>query len=84
MADKKSRMSPKELDALMEEISDELCYVRESTREYSKEWRYLTDFIHWKGLDEEYRQFQQEAVVEDDPNNPFPYLVMPAEVKNAG
>ena len=70
MADKKSRMSPKELDALMEEISDELCYVRESTREYSK--------------DEEYRQFRQEAVVEDDPNNPFPYLVMPAEVKSAG
>jgi len=84
MAEKQIRMTQKEWDNLMEEISDELCNVRESNREYAEDWRYLTDFIHWKGLDEEYRQFRKEAVVEDNPDVPFPRLIMPTEVKNAG
>lgn len=77
MADKQSRMARRELDTLLEEISDELCYARESNRKYSEERRYLTDFIHWKGLDEEFQKFRKEAVEEIDPDNPFPYLIMP-------
>lgn len=84
MADKKSRVYQKEPDALLEKTPDELCCVRGSNRECPEEWRYLTDFFHRKELDEEYRQFRREAVVEDDPDNPFPYLIMPAEVKSAG
>ena len=84
MADKKSRLSQKEPDALIEKIPDELCYVRDSNREYPEKCRYLTDFIHWKELDEEYRQFRREVVVEDDPDNPFHYLIMPTEAKSAG
>lgn len=84
MAENRAHLTRKELNELIDEISDAYVGEKEDSKWCSEELRYLSDFIHWKRLDEEYRQFRKEAVVEDNPDVPFPRLIMPTEVKSAG
>jgi ribonucleotide reductase beta subunit family protein with ferritin-like domain len=77
MADKRAHLTRKELNELIDEIADAYVSERESNEWCSEELRYLSDFIYWKGLDEEFQKFRKEAIEEVDPDNPFPHLVMP-------
>lgn len=77
MADKRAHLTRKELNELIDEIADAYVSEKESNDWCSEELRYLSDFIHWKDLDEEFQKFRKEAVEEVDPDNPFPYLIMP-------
>ena len=38
--------------------------------------RYMNDFIRYNDLEKEYSYFKKYAREEDDPENPFPYLVL--------
>ena len=78
MADKRTQLTKKELSERIDEISDAYFSEREDNKMWSEELRYLSNFIRWKGLDEEYGVFRKKAVEELDPDLPFPYLVMPA------
>jgi hypothetical protein len=40
------------------------------------ESRYLSDFIHYKKLDEELRYFRENAHEESESGLPFPYLTL--------
>ena len=77
MVDKPTHLTRKELNELIDEIADAYVGEKESNEWCSKELRYLSDFIHCKGLDEEFQKSRKKAVEEVDPDNPFPYLIMP-------
>lgn len=59
-----------------EEMSEELREMISSEKSRGEEMRYLEGFISWKGLDDEYAVFRQEAHEETEPGLPFPHLVM--------
>ena len=59
-----------------DEVCTELRDVLDDKRRLSEENRFLADFIHYKGLDEEFALFQKQAYEETDPDVPFPRLVM--------
>lgn len=59
-----------------DEACTELRDALEDKRRLHEEIRYLEDFIHYKGLDEEFALFQKQAYEKTDPDVPFPRLVM--------
>ena len=59
-----------------DEVCTELRDVLDDKRRLSEENRFLADFIHYKGLDEEFALFQKQAYEETNPDVPFPRLVM--------
>ena len=66
----------KKLRRNSQEMSDELCSMVSDEKSQSREMRYLKDFISWKGLDDEYAVFREEAHEETGTGLPFPRLVM--------
>lgn len=61
---------------LFDEASAELSYALEMNRRLESEQRFLEGFISFKGLDEEYAYFKDHAHHAEDPDNPFPPLVL--------
>lgn len=59
-----------------EEACSELRGTLAENRMLANELRYMTDFIHWKGLDMEYEKFCSEAHEDSSSDTPFPRLVL--------
>lgn len=69
----------KKYDKLLK-IYDEISYVLADTLDTNShienENYYLSQFISFKGLDDEYQYFKENAHEADDPDNPFPPLIL--------
>ena len=58
------------------EALDHIQKLEEDQRYRSKELQYLNDYIHYKGLDDDYRYFRQNAHEERDENLPFAFYTL--------
>ena len=67
----------KQLQELYEEVCHEAVVARQENNELIEANRCLSDFVHWKGLDEEFEIFQKHAVLSEDKDSPFPRLTLP-------
>lgn len=56
------------------DLSDEFSNLIEEKNSDDIEWRYLSEFIHYKNLDEEFKYFRENAHEEVDENLPFSRL----------
>jgi hypothetical protein len=59
-----------------EEMSEFLSSLLEDNQRNETDLRYLSDFIHYKKLDEEFRYFRENAREESESDLPFPYLTL--------
>ena len=59
-----------------EEMNDYLLELIDEHEHTKKERRYMSDFIHYKNLDEEFSYFKEHAHEDTDTELPFPYLVL--------
>ena len=59
-----------------EEINDYVLELIDEHERTKKERRYMSDFIHYKNLDEEFSYFKEHAHEDTDTELPFPYLVL--------
>lgn len=58
------------------EISYVLLDALDTINNIEKENYYLSQFISFKGLDNEYLYFKENAHEADEPDNPFPPLIL--------
>lgn len=61
----------KNLRKLYTELSVEMSDRSEEKKRDDIEWKYLSDFIYYKNLDEEFKYFRENAHEEADENLPF-------------
>lgn len=66
----------KELEELFDDLSYEFRNLRDDKIRIEEENYYLKEFISFKKLDDEYLFFKNNAHEADDPDNPFPPLVL--------
>lgn len=66
----------KNLQKVCFEMSDYISELSEDQKHNDAEWKYLSDFIHYKKLDEEYIYFRENAHEEVDENMPFSRLTL--------
>ena len=66
----------KELEELFDDLSYEFRNLRDDKIRIEEENYYLKEFISFKKLDDEYLFFKDNAHEADDPDNPFPPLVL--------
>ena len=66
----------KELEELFDDLSYEFRNLRDDKIRIEEENYYLTEYISFKGLWNEYEYFKKYAHVADDPDNPFPPLIL--------
>ncbi len=59
-----------------EEMNDYLLELIDEHERTKKERRYMSDFIHYKNLDEEFSYFKEHAHEDTETELPFPYLVL--------
>ena len=59
-----------------EEMNDYLLELIDEHERTKKERRYMSDFIHYKNLDEEFSYFKEHAHEDTDTELSFPYLVL--------
>jgi hypothetical protein len=59
-----------------EEMNDFLMSLLEDTKCNETDLKYLTDFIHYKNLDEEFRCFRENAHEDTASDLPFPRLTL--------
>ena len=59
-----------------EEMNDYLLELIEEHRRYEVNLKYLSDFVHYKQLDEEYLYFREHAHEDENSELPCPYLVL--------
>lgn len=59
-----------------EEMNDYLLELIEEHRRYEVNLKYLSDFVHYKQLDEEYLYFREHAHEDENSELPFPYLIL--------
>ena len=59
-----------------DEVYSESGDFLEENRHLYEEIQYIPDYIHQKGMDTEFAQFQQDAQKEQGADLPFPRLVM--------
>ena len=69
-------MSYDTLQEVYEEASHLLVTEIEDNDRLRIEQEYLSDFIHWKSLDDEYQYFKQNAVRDPDDELPFPRYIL--------
>ena len=55
---------------------DHIQELEDDQRYWSKELQYLNDYIHYKGLDDDYQYFRQNAHEERDENLPFAFYTL--------
>lgn len=65
-----------ELQRRFDEMSEHVLELTDDLRRTEMEQRYLTDFLSYKKLDEEYRYFRENAVETYDDGLPFPYFTI--------
>ena len=73
---KEQTLTAEEWKERFEEASDYLSHSLEETRYLERENRYLSEYISWKGLEEEFALFREQAHEAQSPDEPFPRLVM--------
>ena len=59
-----------------QEMNDFLLELTDDHKRSEEDLRYLSDFIHYKKLDEEFRYFKEHAHEDVDSELPFSYLVL--------
>lgn len=59
-----------------EEMNDFLLDLIDDHKRSEEDLRYLSDFIHYKKLDDEFQYFKEHAHEDKDSELPFPYLVL--------
>lgn len=59
-----------------EEMDDYLSNLIDDHRRCEEDLRYISDFIHCKNLDDEFRYFKEHAHEDKDSELPFPRLVL--------
>ena len=59
-----------------QEMSEFLTSTLDSQYHDTEEMRYLHDFVHYKGLDEEYTYFRANAHEDTSKDVPFPTLTL--------
>ena len=59
-----------------EEMNEYLLELIEEHDRTREEHRYMSDFIHYKNLDEEFSYFREHAHEDTETELPFPYLVL--------
>lgn len=64
------------LQGRYEEMNDYLKTLIDDNRRNEEDLKYLTDFVHYKKLDEEFRYFRGHAHKDENSELPFPYLVL--------
>lgn len=64
------------LQVRYEEMSDFLSDLIDNHKRSVEDLRYLSDFIHYKNLDDEFRYFKEHAHEDKDSELPFPSLVL--------
>ena len=70
------RQKYKELEELFDDISYEFRNLRDDNIRIEEENYYLKEFISFKGLEDEYLYFKDNAHKADDPDNPFSPLIL--------
>ena len=76
MAKNKNLKKIQELQELYEEVSDYLTNLLDDYKRQEEENRYLREYIHYKGLEEEFCYFQEHAHEVYEEGLPFPYLTL--------
>lgn len=59
-----------------QEMNDFLLNLMDDHKRSEEDLRYLSDFIHYKNLDDEFRYFKEHAHEDTDSELPFPSLVL--------
>ena len=59
-----------------QEMNDFLLELTDDHKRSEEDLRYLSDFIHYKKLDEEFHYFKEHAHEDVDSELPFSYLVL--------
>lgn len=65
-----------ELSELFDETAAELSYALKQNMELENEQRFLKGFISFKRLTDEYEYFKEHAHPAEDPDDPFPPLIL--------
>lgn len=65
-----------ELQARCDEMSEYISGLTDDCRNQSEELRYLNEFISFKGLNEEFRYFRENAFEDPTDEMPFPRLII--------
>lgn len=76
---KKAKKLKEQIRLLMrntDDMSYELNSAHEDLKHAEEEIRYMSGFISWKNLDDEYAAFRRDAHEVTDENMPFPRLVI--------
>lgn len=73
---KPKAMSYDTLSEVYEEASHLLVNEMEDNSRLRDEIEYLSDFISWKNLDDEYLHFKKNAVRDPDDELPFPRYIL--------
>ena len=66
----------KNIKANLEEACRYIHDLESDCQDLSKEYQYLSDFIHYKGLTEEFRYFRKHAHPDGDKDLPVPRYVL--------
>ena len=74
--DIKEQNKYRNLQVRYKEMNDFLLELMDDHKRTEEDLRYLTDFIHYKNLDEEFRYFREHAHENYEPDMPFSYLTL--------
>ena len=74
--DIKEQNKYRNLQVRYEEMNDFLLELMDDHKRTEEDLRYLTDFIHYKNLDEEFRYFREHAHENYEQDMPFSYLTL--------
>ena len=73
---KEPKLSAEKWKSLYYEAFDHAGRLYDDVRILEEEVHYLSEYISWKGLGEEFALFREQAHEEQPPDEPFPRLVM--------
>lgn len=65
-----------DLQEMLQEMSDYLQEVVTQQQSQAESLEYLSDYIAYKGLEEDFNYFRENAYRESDEDTPFPRYVM--------
>ena len=71
-----ARIPYKRLEELLSEMREHISDQDEDLKMLYSDLHYLTDFIQWKGLSDEYQYFKENAHMECPENVPFGSYVL--------
>lgn len=72
----KVKKAYQQLQERFDEMGDYLDSIIKEHRKAEDNLNYMQDFIHYHRLDEAYLYFREHAHEEEDPENPFPRLII--------